>query len=78
MRTLAVATILGVLLISHPKAAQDQRPRPRNPQASPSQTSSAAVQESDAQAEQRKKAEALEKARQRRIDQLSRSICRGC
>jgi hypothetical protein len=76
MRTLAVTTVLGLLVISHPAVAQDRKPQPASPGASPSQTSTG--QESEAQAAERKKAEEITKARQRRMDRLSRSICSGC
>jgi hypothetical protein len=35
-------------------------------------------QQSEAQAAERKKADELAKARQRRMDRLSRSVCSGC
>jgi hypothetical protein len=76
MRTLAVATVLGFLVISHPAAAQDRKPQTGSPAASSSQTSNG--QESAALAAERKKAEDIEKARQRRMDRLGRSICIGC
>ena len=76
MRNLAVATISGFLVISHPATAQDRKPQTGSPEASSSQTVSG--QESEAQAAERKKAEEVAKARQRRMDRLSRSICNGC
>ena len=76
MRTLAVATVFGLLVISQPVAAQDRKPQTGSPEASSSQTSTG--QESEAQAAERKKAEELAKARQRRMDRLSRSICSSC
>jgi hypothetical protein len=76
MRTLAVATVLSLLMISHPAAAQDRKPQTGNPGVSSSQTVTG--QESEAQAAERKKAEEVAKARQRRMDRLTRSICSGC
>jgi hypothetical protein len=76
MRTLAVATVFGLLVISPSAVAQDRKPQTGSPEASSSQTSTG--QESEAQAAQRKKAENIEKARQRRMDRLGRSICSGC
>jgi len=76
MRTLAVATIFGLLVISPSAVAQDRKPQTGNPEASSSQT--ATGQESEALAAERKKAEDIEKARQRRMDRLGRSICTGC
>jgi hypothetical protein len=76
MHTLAVASIFGLLVISHSAAAQDRKPQPAGPEASPPQATTG--QESDAQAAERKKTEELAKARQRRMDRLSRSICTGC
>jgi len=76
MRTLAVATIFGLLVIAHSAAAQDRKPQPGSPEAPPSQISTG--QEGEALAAERKKAENIEKARQRRMDRLGRSICTGC
>jgi hypothetical protein len=76
MRTLAVATVFGFLMIAHPAAAQDRKPQTGTPEASSSQTSNG--QESETLTAERKKAENIEKARQRRMDRLGRSICTGC
>jgi hypothetical protein len=76
MRTLTVATIFGLLVISYPATAQDRKPQPSRPEPSSSQASTG--QESDAQAAARKKTEEIERARQRRLDKLGRSICTGC
>jgi hypothetical protein len=76
VRTLAVVTIIGLFVISHAATAQDRKPPPASTEASPSQTSIG--QESEAQAAERKKSEEVAKARQRRMDRLSRSICNGC
>jgi hypothetical protein len=59
-----------------PAAAQDRKPQTGSPEASSSQTSTG--QKSEAKAAERKKAEELAKARQRRMDRLSKSICSGC
>jgi hypothetical protein len=76
MRTLAVATVFGLLAFSPSAAAQDRKPQTGSAEASSSQTSTG--QESAALAAERKKAEDIEKARQRRMDRLGRSICTGC
>jgi hypothetical protein len=76
MRTLAVATVFGLLVISHSAAAQDRKLQTGTPEASSSQTSTG--QESEALTAERKKAENIEKARQRKMDRLGRSICTGC
>ena len=76
MQLLAATTVFGLLVISHPTGAQDSKPRTSRPEASSSQVSNS--QEGDAQAAARKKDEDIEKARQRRLDKLGRSICTGC
>lgn len=76
MRTLALSSVIGLLLIFHPAAAQDRKPQLANPTASSSQVPTG--QQNEAQATERKKADELAKARQRRMDRLSRSICSGC
>jgi hypothetical protein len=76
MRTLSVATVFGFLLISPFAVAQDRKPQTGTPEASSSQTSTG--QENAVLAAERKKAENIEKARQRRMDRLDRSICIGC
>jgi hypothetical protein len=76
MHILAVAAVFGLLVISHSVAAQEKKPQAGTAGASPSQSSTA--QESEAQAAERRKAEELAKARQRRMDRLSKSICSGC
>ena len=76
MRTLALSSAIGLLLIFHPAAAQDRKPQPAGPTASSSQAPTG--QESEAQVAERKKADELAKARQRRIDRLSKSVCTGC
>ena len=75
MRTLAVATVFGLLVIAHSAAAQDRKPQPGSPEAPPSQISTG--QESETLTAERK-AEDIEKARQRRMDRLGQSICPGC
>ena len=76
MRTLALFSTIGLLLIFHSAAAQDRKPQPALPTAQPSQAT--AGQQSEAQVAERKKADELAKARQRRMDRLSRSVCTGC
>ena len=76
MRTLAAATVFGLLVIPDPTAAQGRKPQSSRPEVSSSQVPTS--QEGDAQAAARKKAEDIEKARQRRLDKLGRSICTGC
>jgi hypothetical protein len=76
MRTFAVVTVFGLFVASDSAAAQEKKPQSGIPEASSSQSS--ARQESDVQAAERKKAEELAKARQRRMDRLSKSICSGC
>jgi hypothetical protein len=77
MHTPAVAVVFGLLLISQPAVAQDKKGQPANPAPlSPSQATTG--QESEAQAAEHKKTEEIAKARQRRMDRLSRSICSGC
>ena len=63
-------------MISQPVAAQDKKPQTGSSEAPPSPTSTG--QESEALAAERKKAEDIEKARQRRMDRLGQSICPGC
>jgi hypothetical protein len=75
MRALAVTIVFGLLMIFPPATAQDRKPQPASPGASASKPPP--VQESEAQAAERKKAEELAKARQRRMDRLSRSISHG-
>ena len=76
MRSLAAATVFVLLAVAHPATAQDRKPQASRPEASSSQIP--ASQADDAQAAARKKAEDLEKARQRKFDKLGRSICTGC
>lgn len=76
MHTLAVVTVFGLFAASHSAAAQEKKPQAGTPEASSSQSSPR--EESDVQAAERKKAEELAKARQRRMDRLSKSICSGC
>jgi hypothetical protein len=76
MRILAVATVIGLLVIPHWAAAQEKKPQTATPEAPSSGT--VTRQENEAQAAERRKAEELAKARQRRVDRLSKSICSGC
>lgn len=77
MRMMTVATTLALFVASQSVSAQDKAPQEQTPKAAPSKVynaeESAAV--SDAS---RKKAEALEQARDRKIRRLARSICSGC
>ena len=76
MRSLTVALILGLLVIP-PSAAQEAKPKLITPEVS---SSRASTNEESAKVadEERKKADELEKARQRRLNKLSKSICIGC
>ena len=76
MRTLAVVTLAGLLVISHSATAQEKKSQTGTPEAVSLGT--VVRQESEAQTAERKKAEELAKARQRRMDRLSKSICSGC
>jgi hypothetical protein len=77
MRMMTVAITLALFAGSQSVSAQDKTPEAQAPKAPPSKVytaeESAAV--SDAS---RKKAEALEQARDQKIRRLSRSICSGC
>jgi hypothetical protein len=80
MRILTVAVTLGLLAGSQSVSAQEkipQAPSLKAPPSPPSQTYNAEKSDAAAAASQ-KKAEALAAARDRKIRQLSRSICRGC
>jgi hypothetical protein len=79
MRILTVAITL-VLLAGSQVSAQEtmsQEPNPKAPPSPPSQTYNAEERDAAAAASQ-KKADALAAARDRKIKQLSRSICSGC
>ena len=77
MRMMTVAITLALFVGLQTVAAQEKTPEVKTSKAPPSKVynaeESAAV--SDAS---RKKAEALEQARDRKIRRLSRSICSGC
>jgi hypothetical protein len=77
MRMMTVAITLALFVGSQSTSAQEKTTQGQTPQAPPSKVynaeESAAV--SDAS---RKKAEALDQARDRKIRRLSRSICSGC
>jgi hypothetical protein len=77
MRMMTVAITLALFAGSQSVSAQDKTPQAQPTKAPPTKVynaeESAAV--SDAS---RKKAEALEQARDRKIRRLSRSICNGC
>ena len=77
MRILTVAITLALLVGSQSVSAQEKTPQGANPKSPPSKVYTA--EESAAvSAASRKKAEALEQARDRKIRRLSRSICSSC
>ena len=77
MRIMTVAITLGLLVGSQAVSAQEKTPQGQTPKAPPTKVYSA--EESAAVSEaSRKKAEAQEQARDRKIRRLSRSICNGC
>lgn len=77
MRIMTVAITLALLISSQPVSAQEKTPQGQTPTAPSSKVYSA--EESAASADAfRKKAEAAEQARDRKIRRLSRSICSGC
>jgi hypothetical protein len=77
MRIMTVVITLGFLVGSQAVSAQEKTPQGKTPKASPSKVYS--TEESAAVSEAlRKKAEAQEQARDRKIRRLSRSICNGC
>ena len=77
MRVMTVAITLAFLVGSQSVSAQDKTPQGQAPKVPPSKVYTA--EESAAvSAASRKKAEALEQARDRKIRRLSRSICNGC
>ena len=77
MRILTVAITLALLVGSQSVSAQEKTPQGRNAKAPPSKVYNA--EESAASADAfRKKSEAHEQVRERKIRRLSRSICNGC
>jgi hypothetical protein len=77
MRILTVAITLALLVGSQSVSAQEKTPQGQNAKAPPSKVYNA--EESAASADAfRKKSEALEQARERKIRRLSRSICSSC
>ena len=77
MQILTVAVMLGILGGLQSVSAQETMPQGQMPKAAPAKTYSAA--ESTALSEaSRKKAEALEKARDRKMKSIARGICSGC
>ena len=77
MRMMTVGITLALFVGSQTVAAQEKTPQGQTPKASPSKVYNA--EESAAASEAfRKKAEAQEQARDRKIRRLSRSICNGC
>ena len=77
MRMMTLAITLALFAGSQSLSAQDKLPQGQTSKAPPSKVYSA--EESAAVSDaSRKKAEALEQARDRKIRRLSRSICSGC
>jgi hypothetical protein len=77
MRILTVAITLALLVGSQSVSAQEKTPQGQTPKAPSSKVYNA--EESAAAADAfRKKSEAQEQARDRKIRRLSRSICNGC
>jgi hypothetical protein len=77
MRIMTVAITLALLIGSQSVSAQEKTPQGQTPKAAPSKVYNA--EDSAASSEAfRKKAEAQEQARDRKIRRLSRSICSGC
>ena len=77
MRMMTVAITLALFAGSQSVSAQDKTPQAQAPKTPPSKVNTA--EESAAVSDaSRKKAEALEQARDRKIRRLSRSICSGC
>ena len=77
MRIMTVAITLALLVGSQSASAQEKTPQGQTSKAVPSKVYNA--EESAAASEAfRKKAEAQEQARDRKIRRLSRSICSGC
>ena len=77
MRVMTVAMTLVFFVGSKSVSAQDKTPQGQTPKPPPSKDYTA--EESAAvSVASRKKAEALEQARDRKIRRLSRSICSGC
>jgi hypothetical protein len=76
MRSLTLAAILGLLVIP-PTIAQEKKAEPNAAKVS-SSTPSTNAESAKLADEGKKKADELEKARQRRLNKLSKSICVGC
>jgi hypothetical protein len=77
MRIMTVTITLALLIGSQSVSAQEKAPQGQTPKAPSSKVYNA--EESAASADAfRKKSEALEEARERKIRRLSRSICSGC
>ncbi len=77
MRILTVAITLALLVGSQSVSAQEKNPQGQNAKAPPSKVYNA-EESATAAAASRKKSEAMEQARERKIRRLSRSICNGC
>ena len=77
MRILALAAMLGLLCLPQAGYAQDKAAA--NPEASKAGAKLPSPEQSAAMAKSaRDKAEALERARDRRVRQISKGICSGC
>jgi hypothetical protein len=77
MRTVAALIFVSLFPIYQTAAAQQSSLQESAPEASSSHAESSTKREGMADAE-RKKADDVEKARQRKLDRLSKSICTGC
>ena len=77
MRVVALAAMLGLLCL--PGAGHAQNKAAANPEAAKVQAKPVTVEQSAEMAKAaRDKSEALERARDRRVRQISRGICTGC
>jgi hypothetical protein len=77
MRILTIAVTLGLLVGSHSVSAQEKTSQGQAPRAPASKVYSA--EESAALSDaSRKKAERLERARDRKMKSISQGICTGC
>ena len=77
MRIVALAAMLGLLCL--PGAAHAQNKAAATPEAAKAQAKPVTVEQSAEMAKAaRDKSEALERARDRRVRQISKGICNGC
>ncbi len=77
MRTMAALIIVSLFPVYQTAAAQQNSLQGSSPEASSSGVASSAKREGMAHAE-RNKADNMEKARQRKLDRLLKSICTEC